>query len=108
MNKDKRGSEIIASTVLKRKAAESDSDTITLATQGKNLVLPIPQRTTRSKALLSGNTPMSFEQFSNTTHALNMTGAQSKKYAQAQRMLFGRNVLEPNVREKMHNSSKSL
>ena len=108
MNKDKRGSEIIASTVFKQKAAESDSDSITLATPGRNLVLPKPERASRSKALLSGNTPISFEQFSKTTAALNLTGAQSKKYAQGQRILFGRKVLVPNVREKMHDTSKRL
>ena len=106
MNQDERGSEIIASKVIKRKSAESNEKTFTLATPGNNLVVQKVQRVTRSKALLSADKPLSSEQFSKTIAGLNLTGSQSKQYATNFRMLHGRKSLEPYTIEKLHQESK--
>ena len=108
---DQRGSEILASKVIKSKVkASSTSDsTISLATAGpsRQLTLIKPYTRSVSKALFK-DTAIPATHWSKVKTDNHLTTNQSLGVARSLRSLLGRGVIESNVKEKMQDLSHTL
>ena len=100
--KDARGAEQVASSVLKRKAAEAppDASSISLATKGRDLPVPLPSSSKQSEALFQGK-PVPASEFAKLQSVTNMSYNQLEQVAHWYRVANGRNSVEAGLMKKL-------
>ena len=110
LDKDPRGAELLATSVIKDKVSESEGNTIQLATSGPNpLTIPKPDLPpSRARKALFKDEPVPASEVCKLMQVNNLSKNQLKKQSAIIRTWKGRKVLEPEVMKTISEMDMSL